>query len=677
MNHRISYHGRCLIPVLAWVLYFTLSGTPAYAQSQADRYAMERYEIDAKRMGVDVHSDEALPRSREFLRIDSTYYVGWMFEGVYKYNHAADYNGFRNASIPLERALRLIERDYRKQLSTRTSDLLTYFQIYNYHFDYSLIAHYLMICYSNMEEPEQTVALLQRALKWRFQRDFYMDAYNYLGWTVHRYRFYTSKKYAFLKNSIDENERLAHRYLDSGMVKIRRDMALNKTIFRPGYELPDKLAVYHYKSILHSYAFHIDSAAHYYGLMRKNKALPHSNYATFQVICGNFREAAAEYALEAANRQPDKRLQEWVYYHAMLDIYRGAPTAGIALTKGMIRANGSTPGFGWYNIAQARCLLYDGQYEEALRYITKAETFRELHIGTTLGQTHYDFSLQLLKLKHKLQERAAQQFEHKNWWYNPVVLGKMAKLSTDKYLQQFLIINQFAQNPERDRVIYKLFSTESTVSWEEIWLLIRDFSTGFFLQKFQQELNTDPRKNIHRYYKFFIARLQMQQGHYREAGILLNEILLDPTIDTDYEKLLVAQVLQAQATCALKEDKMSIFYNRMSNMYRHYPQLIPYSSLQMGLRLTATGTVPQKMLNRLRAMHINWNPPGGVQVPEVQLLFSGTGGKQQVTYSVRDTDGSYLLSPQTMTFADEEKDAVQLAYRLFGIGEKTAEERGD
>ena len=45
-----------------------------------------RYEIDAKRMGVDPSSEDALPRSREFKRIDSTYYVGWIFEGVYKYN---------------------------------------------------------------------------------------------------------------------------------------------------------------------------------------------------------------------------------------------------------------------------------------------------------------------------------------------------------------------------------------------------------------------------------------------------------------------------------------------------------------------------------------------------------------------------------------------------------------
>src|SRR6476620_3081343 len=58
-----------------------------------------RYEVDAKRSGTNMNSDDALPRSREFLRIDSTYYVGWMYEGAYKYNHAADFVGFKNATV--------------------------------------------------------------------------------------------------------------------------------------------------------------------------------------------------------------------------------------------------------------------------------------------------------------------------------------------------------------------------------------------------------------------------------------------------------------------------------------------------------------------------------------------------------------------------------------------------
>ena len=38
-----------------------------------------RYEIDAKRIGVNFFDKDALPRSREFIRLDSTYYVGYYY----------------------------------------------------------------------------------------------------------------------------------------------------------------------------------------------------------------------------------------------------------------------------------------------------------------------------------------------------------------------------------------------------------------------------------------------------------------------------------------------------------------------------------------------------------------------------------------------------------------------
>ncbi len=53
--------------------------------------AAKRYEIDAKRLGVQPYDKDALPRSREFIRLDSTYYVGHYYEGIYKYERAADY----------------------------------------------------------------------------------------------------------------------------------------------------------------------------------------------------------------------------------------------------------------------------------------------------------------------------------------------------------------------------------------------------------------------------------------------------------------------------------------------------------------------------------------------------------------------------------------------------------
>lgn len=633
-----------------------------------------RYEVDAKRMGVSENSDDALPRSREFKRIDSSYYVGAMFEGTYKYNHAADYLGFKNASVPLAHALYQLERDYKKMLSTRTDNVIVFIPAYKFQADYSLIAYYLINCYSNMDEPEKVYALLRRVLKWNMQRDYVLDTYNWLAWTVHRNRFYTSEKYSFLKNSIDANEKLANSYLDTQLRRIQKNQPLNSKIFRPGYETADKMAVYHYKNILYSYAFNIDSAAYYFGLMKEGPIFPHNNYATFRAICGDFRTAESEYKLAMGQENADKRLKEWAYYRSILDIYKGMPKGGAELSRDMIKANGTTPGFGWYNIALARCMLYDGKNTEAERYINKAAEFKELHIGTTLGQSHYDFSVQLLKLMNKMNAQEAQRFENSNWWYNPKVLAKMTQLLGDKYLQQFLIINQFAQNPERDRVIYKLFSTESTVTWDEVYYLISDFSTQFFLDRFNKEIQADKRKNITRYFKYFAARLEMKQGHYTKARTMLDDILHDRSIDAEYEALLVGRVLQAEAECALKRDDKAAYNDWMYRAYVVYPQLIPYSGLKMNMVLHISGDVDEKVAKRLKDCNVNWVTNSDIPTPEAFVIFSNKNKKRSVQFYVRDRSGNMIVEQQSLGYADTDVDVgITLAYRLFNIGGKLSD----
>ena len=149
-----------LIKFLVLILLVT-NGLFVEAQSIIEikhpRRAEQRYEIDAKRIGSDPNSEDALPRSREFLRIDSTYYVGWMYEGLYKVNHAADFLGYRNAIEPLKRALNLIERDYPRLLQTRTADLFKYYPAFRFHYDYTQVAYQLMECYQNIKDRKSVV----------------------------------------------------------------------------------------------------------------------------------------------------------------------------------------------------------------------------------------------------------------------------------------------------------------------------------------------------------------------------------------------------------------------------------------------------------------------------------------------------------------------------------------
>lgn len=628
------------------------------------RNPQKRYEIDAKRTGTDINSNDALPRSREFLRIDSTYYVGWMYEGMYKVNHAADFLGYKNAIIPLKKAIYQIERDYSRLLRTRSSDLMTYYPAYRFQMDYSVLAYNLMDCYNNTDLPEEAMNVIRKTLKWNFQNEGYMQSYDYLAWTVHRNRFYTGAKYAFLKNDINSNEKLANTYLDSALRKIRIDNELVKAFF-PGYDAAAKLSVYHYKAILYSYALNIDSSNRYYNLLKNTPIFSHNNYATFQAIQGKFRTAEKEYEMASLQDAADKRLQEWAYYGSIIDLYKANPERAIINMKDMIKAVGSTPGFGWYNIALARACSYSGDEKESEKYINKAEAFKEVHIGTTLGQSHYDFSINLVKLLNNVERIQQIKFENKGWWYSPTSLSKVAKENSEKYLLQYLIVNQFANNPERDLVIYRLFSTESTVTWDEIWYLMRDFSTKFFVSKFQQELKDDQRPLVKKYFKLFIAKLQMQKGDYTSAQKTLYDILNTEKTDLEYEKLFVARVYEALATCA-KEKKNNTEYNESVNsFYSNFPQLVPFSDVKPNLRMSVLGTPDSKVIGRLKDCNINWVTTENA--PEVTLKFSVSGGKKTITYYVMDNNGREVVKRNNYVYTNPEEAGIALAYKIFKI----------
>lgn len=636
---------------------------------QHPRNQQKRTEVDAKRVGTDINSADALPRSREFIRTDSTYYVGWMYEGMYKANRAADFLGYKNAAAPLQKALNALERDYARYLRTRSSDLMTYYPVYRFHLDYTMIAYSLMECYSNIEQPQQAFNVVRNALKWNFQFEGHLQSYNYLAWIVHRNRFYTQSQYPFLKNSINLNEQAANRYLDSGLRKINIDKRLNENFF-PNYVSSARQSVYHYKAMLYSYALNVDSATKYYGLMKSSPYFSQNNYGTFLAITGNFRAAEKAYESAALQDAGDKRLQEWAYYSSILDIYKNDQPHAIAQLKDMIKAVGSTPGFGWYNIALARSCAYNGKTIETQKYLNKAEGFKELHIGTTLGQSHYDFSINLIKLMNNIQQIQQIKFEHSGWWYSPSKLAELAKQNSAKYLLQYLMVNQFAMNPERDLVVYRLFSTESTVTWDEIWYLMRDFSTNFFLERFEQEIKDDKRPLVKKYFKLYLARLQMKKGQYAAAQKTLYSILNAEQTDLEYEKLFVARTYETLAECAKARKNKKEYHESMYSFYVNYPQLVPYSDMKANMRLHFSGTADKELLQSLKDCNINWVSDNSTMAPIVSIVFGGSTSKRTVTFQVQDRAGNKLVKPVTYSYTKPSEAFPVLAYGIFGIDKR-------
>lgn len=629
----------------------------------------KRYEIDAKRGDMSYTSKDALTSGREFKRIDSSYYVGWMFEGLFKYEKASDYLGFKNASISLQRAVELLQRDFSKELKTRTGNVMDYIPVMQRHRDWDYVAHALMQCYSNMEAPDKVWDLLQRCKKMDLQDELYMDTYNYMAWTVHRNRFYTKDKYQFLKNSIPDNELYANSLLDSMAIKIKRDAALNRTIFASNYESEKMPGVWHYKSILYSYQLNTESAAYYYNKLRATPYFPANNYATFCAIQAKFREAEFYYKQSKKEESGDKRMKESYYYSSIINNYKGSPKDGIDETNQLLKANGSTPGYGWYNIALARNFIYDGQLTMAKIYSKRAEEFKEIHIGTTLGQSHYDFSVSLMNLVIKMREIRALKFEDKNWYYRPSCWYKWVKLQFEKFGLQFLIINQLASNPERDQVIYKLFSTESTVSFDEIFYLIDGFSTNYFLKKFERELSQDKRKDVQRYFKYFIAKLRIKKGEYTQAKDILLSIQTIPTIDIEYERLFMARVVEALIECYVELDSDMNLDSQVATLYDLYPQLIPFSRIRIKAQLIHNASTEKQLdlVSKIKQTNIEWTENGKASVQYLVNFKKGSNGTELVSCQLLK-DGKIISEAKEFVISNEIDITQTLQYHVFNCG---------
>ncbi len=158
--------------MMKWLLSFVFAlFFISFANAQDN--ASARYEINAKRIGVSPTDKDALPRSREFIRLDSTYYVGWMYEGMYKYDRSADFLGYKNATVPLHKSLVLLNKDFGSVLRNINSSVAFFSENIKLFQDYFMIVNALKECYDNIEMPDSVMALLDDVEQYHFQRDFF------------------------------------------------------------------------------------------------------------------------------------------------------------------------------------------------------------------------------------------------------------------------------------------------------------------------------------------------------------------------------------------------------------------------------------------------------------------------------------------------------------------------
>ncbi|WP_153796166.1 tetratricopeptide repeat protein [Foetidibacter luteolus] len=665
MVSKAKYRSKKMWQAMLLLLLFQCAGIVSFAQGNQ----AARYEIEAKRMGVKPTDKDALPRSREFIRLDSTYYVGWMYEGIYKYDRSADYLGYKNAIPALEKALRLMDKDYGNTLKNMYSSIMFFAQNVPRYQDLFSICGALQACYDNIEMPDSVMALLDKIDKYRFRKDFF-GVYYHRAWTYHRNRFYTSEEHPFLGNSIEANEKKAFDWCYKGLGFVDRNRELNEQWFGPGQAQRDKQIIYHYLALLHCYNKNYDSSEYYYERLREGGGISYNNYANMQHEVGKF-ENAIEYFTIDLNKSYLRMLREPYYYLPELHVYGGRTKEAIKMNQQIIASVGSTPGFGWYNISLARGYMYDGQLDSCEEALNKAANFKELHIGTTLTQSQYDFTINLLKVQLIDRKIARVKFLNKNWWYSPSALYDIASLKVAKLMAEYVVVNELAFNPERNRLVYDLFCSEATTSFDEAWYLLKDFSPKYFKEKYETYQQKDTRENLQRYFQLFTAKFKWEAGNKSAAREDLDRILNTAVTDTANEKLFTGRLFEGLSKAYEKDGRQSTYGLYRSRLFESYPQLIPFSGIKMQVMLNTAGVddeITKQVIEELKDANIEWVNANDGYVPVATVTFNKRGNKYEALINVRSGTNKPVVAGERIIFSKPAKVGGEIALRLFGKG---------
>jgi hypothetical protein len=549
----------------------------------------ERRSIEIDRRDIAFASQEAFDKSREYIRRDSTYYIGWMYWGAYLFNRANDEKGFTQAIEPLKKAFELIERDYDKQLRTRTNDLMGYLSVNYIQNDYSYIANWLSGAYQNIENAQAAYEVVIHVKDRDMQYESAVDSWNTLAWIYHRNRMYTSEKFPFLLNSVAENDSMAYDCLDSAIAKTQRDNEINQGLFDPTFMSARYYFTYHYKVILFTYDFELDSADFYYDILLNSGYYSSNNYANYMYMKGEF-SIAEQFYLEAESRDAttEKHTREYFYMRGLLEVNRATPERADSLLSAVIASDGTTPGYGWHNIALARSLLYEGLTTIAQRKLNIAARFEELHIGTTWGKEQYNLSVAMLNYLNQLHFESEYYFENDQWyfWLNPVNWYRALEFKVRVHHFRLILVSLVAANPERAEVIYPLFSSENLLSWDESWQMLDGFSNNYFIDVYEAMLENDPRPGVKNYIRFVLAKLYISNGDEDTGLEYLEEIYAQLSYERmDFDNMLYARTCEAIAQISdgtLKQEWLIEAYNT-------FPQMIPYSGEELKFNVTVDG----------------------------------------------------------------------------------------
>lgn len=640
--------------------FFFLGLLAVYGQ----RIEIDRLERDFK---GSYSSRKAYELSQKMIQLDSTYYVGHFFEANYRYDRASDKRGYESAIKSLEKAIELLEKDFPRTLR-RTTEIRAYINRYQYQRKYVILIYFLSKCYENIDKPEDAIKVVKRLQKRDFVFNFGINAYANISWIYLRNRMYSPEKYEFLKPTIEENLEMASKYADSIKTSNKHNQWFLNTYW-PDNANDALLSYYHYKNIIYSHQIKIDSAEYFSEQLKKYDRLSYNNYGNLQFIQAKYQKAEESYntAREEDNYE-EKSVKEFDYMQSAIKIFQNDLPSSKSIVEESIRNLGNAPGFGWNNIALSRAHYYSGDLKKSKEFRDKAANFKEIHVNSTWGEVAYERNTLLFKYLFHKKSINEIKFRDINYWYKPKKLYEISKHYFKQENAHLLLTSELSADPERFVGYYNLFASESNLFFDEIWELIKYFNPDYFIKIFKEKQNVDERERVHKYFNFFIAQFYLEDGEYDKAIAEFESVLENEFLDVDNEKLLIARIYEGLSKAYIEKDNDEAANENLLAFYTNFPQLVPYSDLEMkfNLEIVNNTLTPEQegIIEELKNANIDW-VENDSKWPTLSINITKKDKDHLIVYKI-DVDSETKFDG-SINLKDIEYPGQLIAFRAFGI----------
>ena len=225
-----------------------------------------------------------------------------------------------------------------------------------------------------------------------------------------------------------------------------------------------------------------------------------------------------------------------------------------------------------------------------------------------------------------------------------------------------VLASLIAENPEREQVIYSLFSPENLITFDEVLSATEGFGNEYFIEFYKNRLDSDKRPRLKKYFRYVLGKLYLAEGKEKEASRYFEQVIFDPERGDPFQTLLMARAYEglAQVSDGTREQSY------VQQLYRIYPQIIPFTDLTMQFRLeTIPGNdMEEQIIKQLGGTRIAFT--NNVNAPAVRLTFTTRGEAIDIHYAIQF---SKKIKEGTLRVEKEDRtDAGKLlAYRFFGI----------